>query len=94
MPAISPFLMDNLNGRPGYGPILLLIAFVAAGGAYLVNRLEHKRPGESGVEFNQDGSMRDVSDERADKALRRLECLNNLGPNSLPSDQIRCSTLP
>ena len=74
---------------------MFLCIFLLIGGTFLYEQFRHKGRGSgNGVEYNQDGSIRSVTDERADKALRRLECFDKLGESPLRSEVRNCETLP
>ena len=80
---------------PGWGPVLFLCAFLVIGGAFLYEQFRHKGRGSgSGVEYNQDGSIRSVSEDRAAQAVRRLECFNRIEADPSSGTTIDCATLP
>lgn len=85
---------DSEPKGSNWGPILFLCGFLAIGGFFFLEQFRHKGRGSgAGVEYNQDGSIRDVSSDRADKAVRRLACMNSLPENYSESDFANCQFL-
>lgn len=78
-----------------WGPVLFLSAVLIASGAVALDQIKHKGRGSgSGVEYNLDGSIRSVTSERAEQALRQLKCFDALPPRALSAERRRCEELP